>query len=49
MAGGVRQAQVKKSLGDESFQELDRRLVIAFTLLGAALTVGTFAVVVAGA
>ena len=49
IAGGIRQAQVKRALGSESFEELDRRLVVAFTVAGAVLTAGTFGVVVAGA
>jgi uncharacterized membrane protein YidH (DUF202 family) len=48
-AGGIRQARVRAALEEESFQELDRRIVMAFTVAGALLTAATFAVVLASA
>jgi putative membrane protein len=49
LAGGIRQGRVRDALGEESFVELDRRLVTAFTVAGALLTAATLAVVVASA
>lgn len=49
VAGGIRQSQARAALEKESFEELDHRLVMAFTVVGALLTVATLGVVVAGA
>jgi putative membrane protein len=48
LAGGIRQARVRDALGRESFEDLDRRLVNAFTVAGAVITAATFGVVLAG-
>jgi hypothetical protein len=49
LAGGLRQGQQRTALRDGSFQELDGRLVAAFTGVGALLMTATLAVVVVGA
>jgi putative membrane protein len=49
IAGGLRQSRVREALGEESFVELDRRLVTIFTVAGTLLTAATFAVVLASA
>jgi putative membrane protein len=49
IAGGLRQSRVRTALGERSFVELDRRLVVVFTVAGALLTATTSAVVLASA
>jgi inner membrane protein YidH len=49
IAGGLRQSRVRSALGERSFVELDRRLVVVFTVVGALLTASTSAVVLASA
>ncbi|MFL5868761.1 MAG: hypothetical protein ACJ766_16790 [Thermoleophilaceae bacterium] len=49
IAGGVRQGRMRRARRDESFAEVDRRLVTVFSIAGALLTMATLAVVVANA
>ena len=49
VTGGLRQGRMRAALASDSFEDLDRRLVIYFTVAGACLTVATFAVVLASA
>ena len=48
LAGGIRQGRVRAALRGGSFEELDGRWVVAFTVAGALLTAATLAAVVAG-